>query len=156
MAVKVLVLENDPAVMFEGVEDYGMHHWGEVITDRGLCNACDVWCRINIHYIDSRVKEDLNFKDESGYDVSVIMLFFGYATVLCCLSAQFCEFVSRRFRYNPKTNVTNQDTFIQRASSINHQSNLSEDEVEIDECRINTIANHISRVTFRKVASNLI
>ena len=136
MAVKVLYWSTPGGHVSQGVEDYGMHHWGEVITYIGGF-VMPVTYGVVLIYLGDRLfesyGEDLNFEDESGYVVSVIMLFFGYATVLCCLSAQFCEFVSRRFRYNPKTNVTNQDTFIQRASSINHQSNLSEDEVEIDE-----------------------
>ena len=135
LAVKLLYWSTPGGHVSQGIEDYGMHHWGEVVTYFGGFLMPMIYGVVLIHLGDRLFNSyggDMSF--ENGYVVSIVMLFFGYATVLCCLYAQFCEFLSRVFSYNPKTNVTNQDTFIQRASSfVNHQSNVSMGEVEIDE-----------------------
>ena len=128
----------------QGVEDYGMHHWGEVITYVGGFVMPMIYGvvllslggRLLRHY-----DVDVEIENESGYVVGFVMLILGYVTVLCCIYAQFCEYVSRIYSYNPKVNVTNQDTFVKRASIVDRQSHASVSEVELDDWNIETYPN---------------
>ena len=113
-----------------------MHHWGEVVTYVAGFIMPFIYGAALIYLGDRLLKsysEDMLFENESGYYVSLVMLFLGYVTVLLCICSQFCEFVSRIYSYNPKTNVTNQDTFIKRASLVDRPSGVRVDAVEVNE-----------------------
>merc|ERR1711991_1208639 len=134
LAVKLLYWSTPGGHVSQGIENYGIHHWGEVVTYLGGFLMPMIYGVVLIHLGDRLFKSyggDIDMEGESGYVVSIVMMLLGYSTVLCCICAQICEFVSRIFSYNPKTNVTNQDTFVQRASLVSRQSHVSVAEVEI-------------------------
>ena len=136
MAVKVLYWSTPGGHVPQSIEDYGMHHWGEVVTFVAGFIMPFIYGVALIYLGDRLLKsysEDMLFENESGYYVSLVMLFLGYVTVLLCICSQFCEFVSRIYSYNPKTNVTNQDTFIKRASLVDRPSGVRVDAVEVNE-----------------------
>ena len=99
----------------ENLEEFGFHHWGDLIIYFAGYIIPVCYGSIVIR-LGSRLSNQDNESFEEGEHLGQILMCVGIITLITATFSQICEINSRLDKYNPKVVVTEQDTFVKRQS----------------------------------------